>query len=184
MKAIKVFNYLPETGDGELGVERRGTYIGKVAGDEYRQSLYDGFIARGGVVTDKPYPNAMFPQGPTLAQAKDRKQRAIDRKTSDLIVAGFDYSGRSFSMSANAQRNWAALGAAHALGLTSFPLTVSTRTEREYELADAAACVAFLTACYAYQTDPTKPLQWGRNLKDEVARCTTVAEVNAIVDPR
>ena len=184
MNGIEFNNYSPETGNAVLGEVKKKVYVGPIVGYQQREAEYAGFVARGGVASAKAYPNAMFPTIPTLEEAKASKSEAIDRRTIELIAAGFTYAGATFSMSASAQQGWTSLGAAHSLGLTSFPMLISTQQGLEYSLVDAAACVAFLAACVAFQVDPTKPQQWGRNLKDEVAQCATVAAVDAVNDPR
>lgn len=151
------------------------TWQGVMVGSRYWEPL-QAAITGGATVT--PFPSQ------TLAGAKAEKIDAIDRRTRELIEAGFTYDGSSFSMSEIAQRNWAALAAAHGLDMLTFPMTISTVDEGSYELSDAAACLAFLGAYMTYQTDSSQPLGAGRVLKAQVNAAATVEAVEDIEDTR
>lgn len=116
--------------------------------------------------------------------AKREKIAKIDARTSELIKTGFYYDGNHFSMSEAAQRNWIGLAAAKANGLLQFPLPVSTVNETVYTIQNSDSCTAFISAFLMYQVDPTKPLAQGRVLKAQVNNCTTIEQLNAIVDTR
>jgi hypothetical protein len=133
-------------------------------------------IADGATV--EPFPT------PTLADLKVVKIRAIDAKTATLIKSGFTYDGNLFSMSEKAQLNWAALAAAKANGILSYPMTVSTSTEGSYVIQDTNELSSFLLAYFMYQVDPNAPLAQGRVLKASVNACITGEELNAIIDNR
>ena len=119
-----------------------------------------------------------------LSEAKRKKIDQIDERTSTLIMQGFTYNNKHFSMSDAAQRNWVGLAAAKANGLIQFPLVVSTVDEDHYTLTSATDCMMFLVAFLTYQADPNQPLGLGRNLKAQITAASSVDEVNGIVDPR
>lgn len=119
-----------------------------------------------------------------LASFKTHRITKIDTRTRELLESGFDYNGSHFSMSDAAQRNWAALGAARANGMLTYPITISTSDEGSYLLEDDGDCLGFLTAYMAYQASPTSPLGQGRILKSQIEAATTVAEVQSVVDDR
>lgn len=120
----------------------------------------------------------------TLAEAKTLKIAAIDARTSELIMAGFPFDNNNFSMSEAAQRNWIGLLSAYNAGMISFPFTISTVDEETYQLVNSTALLQFMGTFMVYQVSPSAPLGSGRILKAQVTACTTVAEVEAIVDPR
>jgi len=180
-------NFENISGEKFLGAFRKNIYKGPVAGNSLLEEVYDGFLNRGNVVVDTvAYPNQMFsePVQISLEDAKRDKIQEIDQKTQDLITSGFDFDNARFSMSAKAQDNWSGLGIAYTLGFLSFPLPVSTVDEGIYILADETALLQFLGAYMQYQSDPSQPLGAGRLLKTQVSECTTVEEVEAIIDNR
>jgi len=132
-------------------------------------------IAAHKAVEDWPY---------TLTEAKIQKIADIDSRTTELIMGGFPFGESNFSMSEPAQRNWIGLLSAYNAGMISFPFTISTVEEGMYQLADATVLMQFMGAFMLYQVDPNQPLGSGRVLKAQVNACTTVAQVEAIVDPR
>lgn len=119
-----------------------------------------------------------------LAAAKAGKVAAIDARTTELISQGFTFANKQFSMSEAAQRNWIALSSGLANGLLPFPMAVSTIDESSHVLASGNELKAFLGAYLTYQADPSQPLGAGRNLKELVNACSTIEEVEAIVDDR
>jgi hypothetical protein len=121
---------------------------------------------------------------PELEALKALRIIEIDARTSELLKLGFEYNGSSFSMSEAAQRNWAALGAARANGMLSYPLTISTVDEGSYDIQSDNDCLAFLGAYMTYQASPLSPLGNGRVLKAQVTAATTSAEVEAVIDER
>ena len=140
-----------------------------------QETALTNVIATHKAVEDWPFP---------LATAKTLKVAEIDARTAELIMSGFTYDGSNFSMSESAQRNWIGIGTALSLGMLSFPMIISTVDEGTHELSDSTDCQLFLVAFLTYQSNPAMPLGQGRILKAQVQACTTVAEVEAIVDPR
>ena len=117
-----------------------------------------------------------------LLAAKDAKNGQIDTRTVQIIGGGFDYDSRHFSLSTPAQLNWTGLLALDNAGLMVYPTTISTDdTGIEYEIANQNA---FRTWSGAVFTAVKVPYDGGRALKLLVEACSTIAEVEAIVDPR
>ena len=118
-----------------------------------------------------------------LEAAKSKKEAAIDLKTSEKITAGFAYDGHNFSLSDQAQMNIVGMVEPIKLGWITFPHKMSTN-----ETDDPEYIVETEADFYAiYQQAVGTVKAWmdsGRDLKKLVAACTTVAEVEAIVDPR
>lgn len=105
----------------------------------------------------------------------------IDARTVELIGEGFTYDGETFSLSAAAQSNWLRIMTWKLAGTLTFPLTVSTKDNNTYIIADAAAFDAFYSAVNAAVTGHVGS---GQAQKAIVMAMTTLAEVQAYVDPR
>ena len=120
----------------------------------------------------------------TLEQVKEAKKNVIDLKTSELISEGFQYEGKIFSLSTNAQNNWNALDTAVSTGKlveANFPIDVSTLAGDElYELA----WLSFNGFIIAGLNTVMGRLASGNALKKLVNAAATVEEVDAIVDNR
>lgn len=118
----------------------------------------------------------------TLAGLKARKFTAIDSKTDYLISLGFSYSSKQFSLSAEAQSRLNGVFQLRDDPSMVYPVTWNTKDDNDYvELADSAAVRDFyLAAVAAYRG----PIDSGTALKEQVRVASTVAEVNAIYDPR
>ena len=125
--------------------------------------------------------------GPTKAELdlvaldayKEAKNDAIDARTQELIAAGFDFEGNTFSLSMMAQMNWVALNSARD-DLT-FPVAVSTKDNQEVTFANATRlhtfCMTALAAGKAHYDS-------GRALKLAVNGCVDIAAVDTINDAR
>lgn len=117
-----------------------------------------------------------------LPAAKEAKFNAIDKRTEELIRAGFTYGGKTFSLSTNAQNTFTGLYAVRAEVVFQYPVRVNTINDLDYlELADADDVRDFyLTAVGTYRAH----LDGGTALKDAVRDATTIAEVEAVKDGR
>lgn len=116
-----------------------------------------------------------------LLKAKTKKNTSIDARTMQLMELGFDYDGEKFSLSQNAQNNALGIKVASDSGLTITPIQLTTLDDKAYMLADKASLDAWFTVGL---TKRKEHLDSGRALKLAVNLCTTVAEVEAIVDNR
>lgn len=116
---------------------------------------------------------------PTL---KEEKFAAIDKRTGELIEAGFLFGGKRHSLSQKAQTTYTGLYAVRAEPLLSYPVKVNTLDDSGSTLLGSAADVQafYLTAVGTYRAY----LDAGTALKDAVRAATTVAEVAAIADGR
>lgn len=106
------------------------------------------------------------------------KDIEIDKKTVELISAGFSYDSNNFSLSETAQINW--LGIKLMQDLLTFPLEVSTKNDYKYSLAEVNVDAFVGTGAAVKQAH----LDSGRSLKVDVADATTEAEIDLIVDNR
>ena len=114
----------------------------------------------------------------SLEQAQLSKIQAIDFRTVQLISVGFTYDGKEFSLSTNAQVNW--IGMKTLESLISWPLNITTKKDNQHSLPQTELNTFVGTAKGVVQSH----LDSGRALKVATNACTTVAEVDAIVDNR
>lgn len=121
----------------------------------------------------------------TVDKAKQHKIGEIDTKTSELIGLGFEFppaSGIMFSLSANGQKTIMAMELAKDDPSFGYPIKYNSKKD------DAVASIGdavtahdfFLIALGTVRAH----LDSGTALKDAVRAAATVAEVEAIVDPR
>ena len=114
-----------------------------------------------------------------LADAKATKFAAINANTRTLIAQGFAYEAKTFSLSAEAQRNWWSYRNATEL---SFPLRINILDDSDahdfanYAAIEDARAIAISTR--------DGHLASGTALKDLVRAETTVSGVEAIEDNR
>ena len=115
-----------------------------------------------------------------LASSKRNKFDEIDARTEELIATGYVFAGKVFSLSANAQKYW--IGLVVGKDMMTYPLAVNTLDDSStYDIQDAATVVGM----YATAMGTVKArLGSGTALKDLVRAATTIAEVDAVVDPR
>lgn len=120
-----------------------------------------------------------------LQEAKVAKQRAIDDRTSELILAGFEFppsSGLLFSASPEMQRTLQGLYAVRSHPAITYPVVWATTDNQEtVDLEDADDVESFyltgLGTIRAYKDS-------GTALKLTVKAATTIAEVDAVEDNR
>lgn len=134
-------------------------------------------------VTDTEVIQRTIDPAVALAEAKTQKSNQIDDRTTELIDAGFQYNGKTFSLSRQAQQNLAGLLSAIAVGVPiNWPKTWNTLDDTDIEeVSDQAEFMQFYGAAMgtveAY-------LNGGTALKNQVRSATTIEEVNAVVDTR
>ena len=120
----------------------------------------------------------------TLGVYKAAKIRDIDRRTDELIDAGFVFppGGQTFSLSDKAQAKLNGAFAARNEPEFTYPKEWNTKDDDgTYVLADANAVRSFyLTAVGTVSAH----LESGTVLKKQVNAATTTAEVDAVVDTR
>jgi hypothetical protein len=115
-----------------------------------------------------------------LAYLKSCKLARIDARTDELVLNGFVYGGKTFSLEPDAKTLW--LGMVVAKDMLTYPVRCNTVDDEDYvDLVDADAIVAF----YATAMGMVKALEdSGTVLKDQVRAATTMAEVEAVEDNR
>jgi hypothetical protein len=117
-----------------------------------------------------------------LPDHKAEKCEAIDVKTDELISQGFVYSTKTFSLSLPAQSRIIGIHEVKDQPELVYPVTWNTLDDSDtVDLADSTEVHAFyLTALGTYRAH----VDDGTDLKDQVRVATTIAEVDAIEDPR
>ena len=113
---------------------------------------------------------------------KTKKNELIDNRTKELIFKGFTFDGSKFSLSIEAQVSWLGLYTFRdMLDYSGDGYPVTTIDDEIYMVADANKMASFagtgLTTIEIYKTS-------GRNLKAQVNSCTTIEQINAIIDDR
>ena len=117
-----------------------------------------------------------------LAEAKAAKIAAIDAKTSQLIEDGrVTVNGEDISTRLTAQVSLTALQNLVSLGIASFPQEWSATDGQTYTITSQAD---FVRIAGIVTTFVMVKKAAGRALRSQVLACTTVAQVNAIVDDR
>lgn len=116
-----------------------------------------------------------------LYNNKSEKNKQIDRKTQRLILSGFTYASKTFSLSPSAQINWIGLKQSADSGFLTYPVPVTTLGDQEHELLNAADVTAFYaTGLSVIQGH----LNSGRDLKVQVNAASNQTELDAVVDNR
>lgn len=115
-----------------------------------------------------------------LAEAKNAKKDAVDRRTAELVVSGFQHNGRTFSSSEVMQKNLSELHKVReSIG---YPFMMATKDNNEiYAIADADEVNAmYLTALNTI----IARYQSGNALKQSIIDAASAEELAAIVDAR
>lgn len=139
-------------------------------GDEY---LQDAALVQAAIEV------ARLPAALAFSQKKERRLRAVDQKTQELIDAGFSFAGQTFSLSSDAQINWTNMFIAKTL--LSFPLEISTRDSGTHTIADGDVVTNFYATGIAAVN---AHLDSGRSIKQQLIQAQTQEELDAVVDGR
>jgi len=122
------------------------------------------------------------PNNFTLEQARTVKCDSIDYRTRQLIGEGFTYSGKTFSLSDAAQLKMSGLNQVRSEAAITYPVKANTIDDQDvYAIPDAATFLAFYLEGV---TTLRGHVDSGTELKDQARAAATVAEVEAVVDPR
>jgi hypothetical protein len=108
---------------------------------------------------------------------KNARYVEIDKKTGELILKGFLWDFKTFSMSTNAQINWSNFP---NLPDSLFPLNIMDILEDTYVLQLANKINFYLTALNYKNTQ----LQSGSVLKVQIKACNDETCINSIIDNR
>lgn len=118
---------------------------------------------------------------PTLGVQKTSLFQKIDNRTQELINNGFDFDGRNFSLSSNAQQNWTALATLNNSGMLTFPLAVTTANDDEYEFDNQTEFLQFIGTAFSTVNGH---IASGRALKVAVRDAQNQTQLDAIIDNR
>lgn len=110
---------------------------------------------------------------------KMQKNESIDLRTRGLISEGFIYDSELLSLSTEAQTNAIAMMVASAY--LTYPFKITTKDDKEYSMADAAAIAGYYLSGLNAKKDH---IDSGRDLKLLVNATTTQAELDVITDNR
>lgn len=117
-----------------------------------------------------------------LDYKKTQRCREIDANTETLIAKGFTYSGKIFSLSANAQRKIEAYSGQIACEeMITYPIRVSTASDEMVGLADLAALKGYLAAYHDRIHGLTEE---GAKLKQDAKSATDQASLDLVADNR
>ena len=94
------------------------------------------------------------------------------------LSVGFVFDGATFSLSANAQRNWDSIKTSKAD--YTFPLDITTMDNDTYSLTNPNVQSFWVAARDAVKT----PLDSGRVLKTTIHDAIDIAAVDAVIDNR
>jgi len=117
-----------------------------------------------------------------LAAVKAKKFAAIDVRTVELIETGYTFNGKKFSLSLPAQIRTMGIHQVRDNPAVVYPIKWNTRDDDEaVDVPDSATVDGmYLTGLGTYRAH----VDGGTTLKDLVRAATTIAEVEAVVDPR
>ena len=125
------------------------------------------------------------PTDHSLDNHKATKCAAIDAKSQELIAAGFEYSGKTFSLSANAQMKVLGLRTAVLAGALvepdGYPIPYACMDETTYIIAAEADVVGLFNAGFVRMQTV---LVGGATLKGACMAAADQAALDAIVDTR
>ena len=144
-------------------------------GDDVINAHFDGEPSAGDLTT---YDTAVTDYA--LECAKNKKIKAINDKTDELISAGFVSSSKTFSLSTEAQAKWRGYEARKAT--LTYAFDVLTIDDSEYvSIADQAA----VTAHFNDMEDTILGhVDSGAAYKKQVIDATTITAVEAVNDTR
>ena len=116
----------------------------------------------------------------SLPNYKGLRYIEIDKRTGELISAGFTYATKQFSLSLNAQINISALN--QSKDLLTYPVNYNTlNDEDEYDVIDATDMGNMYMTALATKKGM---IDSGTALKQQIRAAQNDAEVDAIIDNR
>ncbi len=117
-----------------------------------------------------------------LDSYKGQKLQEINNNTDQLIMAGYTYSGHTFSLSEKAQTNILALYSTKDDPVLPYPIVFNTIDDlNSFEAIDANTIASMY---YSALATVKGRIDSGTVLKDQIRNATTVAEVDLIQDNR
>lgn len=118
-----------------------------------------------------------------LEEFKQKKIKAIDNRTQELIANGFLFDGHTFSLSLNAQSNFMGIKVATDGGLlteANYPYEITTLDDETYLLQWSDKETFFGLVLGSVSTH----LASGRALKSQVKQAVTQEQLDAVTDNR
>ena len=117
-----------------------------------------------------------------LAEAKAAKMAAIDAKSGQILTRGIEIEpGIWLSTTLAASQNLQDIWIGYQSSMPVFPVSISTLSGGAYTVANITAFAAIMSAFGAHKRGT---LEAGQALRAQVLACTTLAQVEAIVDER
>ena len=118
----------------------------------------------------------------TLGDYKQLRYHEIDQRTGELILQGFVYQTKTFSLSTNAQTNILALDNTRDDPALTYPIKYNTLDDLDsYDVVDSADLHSmYLTALATKKAT----VDSGTVLKTSIRNANTQAEVDAVIDNR
>jgi hypothetical protein len=134
------------------------------------------------VIQQDIYINDGTPTELTLDEYKELRYHEIDTRTSEIVLLGFTYQSKVFSLSQNAQINLLALDETRDDPALTYPIIYNTIDDLDsYTVADSTDLhTMYLTALATKKGT----VDSGTTLKTSIRNATTQAEVDAIIDNR
>jgi len=118
----------------------------------------------------------------TLARARTLRIAEIDRNTRRLIAKGFEWGGKTFSLSPASQSTVTGQQIALLSNLLAFPVKWNTKDDTDtVELSDESQATAFFAAALG---TVRAHLESGTALKDLVRAASSIEDVMGISDDR
>jgi hypothetical protein len=134
------------------------------------------------ILEEDIYINDGTPTELSLDEYKELRYHEIDSKTTEIILLGFTYQSKVFSLSQNAQINLLALDETRDDPALTYPIIYNTIDDLDsYTVVDSTDLhTMYLTAL------ATKKgiVDSGTVLKTSIRNATTEAEVDAVIDNR
>jgi len=118
----------------------------------------------------------------SLDNYKLLKNNAIDDRTGELISSGYNFTGKQFSLSANAQTNILALDNSRDDPALTFPIEYNTIDDADsFFIPDSTTLHGMYLTALATKKGVVDS---GTSLKNQVRAAIDEAEVDAVIDNR
>lgn len=187
MEILKTYSVADDTLNGEINaikLQKEIENCNAVLNFKSINVLGDNFQIIGASVTDENLLNTTVANHEhiSLNEYKEQRFTEIDEKTKELILQGFLYNGKVFSLSLNAQINIEALHSSRLDSLLTYPITYNTLNDLEvYNIPDADDLhLMYFTALGTKKSY----VDSGTGLKNSIREAQTISELEEIIDNR
>lgn len=166
---------------GEVAAKSSGKYIVTITATH---RLWPQYLAakESGMLGD-PIPAPPAPAPRTVEQSLAELDSRVDARSQELLAAGFAYGGKAFDILTDQER-WKEMLLAVNSGLLNPATTAITVYAIDKSTATLSSVNEVLMFCGAYMQKREGVLAAGRVIKSSGRECATVAEIDAIADPR